>query len=251
MQGRSFLKLLPKRLQRTIINKEGRSDTPGSHPLADNTCAADLPDTLPPSYEEACLGFSGVSIGAAAATKRPQDARVLRIINEVISRVNRKLEDVKQLDDSIDVLCISSRIRQLCDFAACRIAADCQRHPYACFVVRRRKTQREVERLFRLVSEMVDWERQDGTRVVCITTCAFRETVSLVLGEEEHPTYWQACAGACRMKSVVYRTAGQILECLVEEKERVRFFAEAAGSDAKAAKDSLTIARCDILIGLL
>lgn len=127
-----------------------------------------------------------------AGAPRPQNTRIHNIVNEAIAQADYKLERLRQLDDSIDIIYISSRICQLCDFAACRVAEDCQRHPNAHnanLEERRQNTQRVIEMLFTLVFATVDWKRQGGASVACITTSAFRETAHQVLVAEEHPNY--------------------------------------------------------------
>ncbi|KAK8137022.1 hypothetical protein PG984_004962 [Apiospora sp. TS-2023a] len=254
MQGRSVFKWLCKLLQPTEIKKEERSGAPASHPVAESPLAILtgtetnlLPDRPPPSYEDASYGSNGASnTRAVAGAPRPQDTRILRILNETMAQVDYKLERLKQLEDSIDIVYISSRIRQLCDFATCRVAEDCQRHRNRnCNLEERRATTKtEVERLFMWVFTKVDWKRQDGISVVRITTCAFRETAQQVMVGNEHRNYWQACAGYNLMLSVVFRTAGLLIEVRAADKDLARTFVAIAERGDKAAKS------CDRASGL-
>ncbi|KAK8094008.1 hypothetical protein PG997_000693 [Apiospora hydei] len=264
MQGRSLSKWLPKLLQSTPIKKEERSDAPSSHhPLAESTHAAEalstkakrpailqdpetaggLPDTPPPSYEDACSGPNGASIGAVAGAQRPQNTRIARIVNEVIAQAECKLERLKQVDNSIDIVYISSRIRQLCDFATCCVDEGCQRRRKAKSKEVRQKNQREAEKLFNLVFATVDWTRQGGKKVVGIATCAFRETANQVLAGNEHlKGYWHVRAGFYLMKSGIFKTAGIILEYRAADKDLTQAFAHVTDTSAHAAKCCTAVA---------
>ncbi|KAK7948753.1 uncharacterized protein PG986_009639 [Apiospora aurea] len=198
MQGRSLSKWLPKLLQRTPIKKKA---------------AGGLPDTPPPSYKDACFGPNGASIGAVAGAQRPQNTRIARIVNEAIAQAECKLERLKQVDNSIDIVYISSCIRQLCDFVTFCVDEGCHCRRKAKSKEVRQKNQREAEKLFNLVFATVDWTQQGRKKVVGIVTCAFRETAKQVLDGNEHlKGYWHAHAGFYLMVSGIFKTAGIILE---------------------------------------
>lgn len=258
MQGRSLLKWLRKLLRRrATINKEERNNSPVSHPLAENSCAtevipakpsailkgpeADLPNVPPPSYEDVSSSPKGADTGpieAPAAIQRPQDVEIPQIVNETMARVDFRLAVVKLMDKNIDINHISSSIRQLCEFGACRTAEGGQRHLTAYSEDLRQETLLEVERLFRLVFVRVDWKQQGGAMVVSIVTSNFRETCRRVLDGYNHPKYWQASASVWSMNTIVYRTAGLVFDLLVEDKVLAHAYAVAAESTAKAAKSS-------------
>ncbi|KAK8039692.1 hypothetical protein PG993_008103 [Apiospora rasikravindrae] len=263
MQRQSPLKRLSKLLQRTILKKEERSDAPASHAPAENTPAAevlpakppaipkgpeaDFPDTPLPSYEDACSGPNGASasVRAVAVAQRPENTRIRKVVDQAMAQVDHKLLYHKQMDSSLDSVYISSRIRQLCDFAACRIDEEYQLHPKANLTERRQKTQREIERLFNLVFTTVDWKRQSAIRVVGVATNAFNVTALQAVGEKEQLNYWHARAGAHLMVSLVCRTAALMLERLAARKDYARDFAKAADSNAKAARCNTDVALVD------
>ncbi|KAK7926946.1 hypothetical protein PG985_003944 [Apiospora marii] len=210
MRGRSLLKWASGLLQPAEKKKEGL-----------------LPDTPPPSYEEACFGLHGAS-QAVSGAPRPRHPRYLKIINGAMAQADCALERLKQSDDSIDIVDISSRIRQLCDFAAGRVTEHCQRLPNTNIMEERRhETISEISRLIRSVFATVDWELQDGISVVRIATTAFERTVCQILLDLERPNrqahhivlvnyrnYSQARVGLHVMLAGVLQTAGRMVERL-------------------------------------
>ncbi|KAK7953238.1 hypothetical protein PG988_013932 [Apiospora saccharicola] len=162
-----------------------------------------------------------------------------------MAQANYKLERLQQLDDSIDIVYISSRIRQLCDFAAGRVAEDCQRrrNRNGNLEARRETTKSEIERLFWWVFTKVDWKRQDGISVVRIAAGAFRDTGDQVLVGNEHRNYWQARAGLYFMVSVIYRAAGLVIELKVADKNLAQTFVAVAVAQEKAAKSYVGVSR--------
>ncbi|KAK8046069.1 hypothetical protein PG996_014133 [Apiospora saccharicola] len=203
-----------------------------------------LPETPPPSYEDVSFGPNGASnTGAVAGTPRSQDTRILRILNETIAQADYKLERLKQLDDSIDIVYISSRIRQLCHFIACRVAEDCQRHrkQNGNLKERRETTDSEIRRLFWWIVTKVNWKRQDGISVVRLATTASRETGLQILVGNEHRNYWQARAGYNLMASTVFRTAGQVIELKAGDKDLAQTFVAVAERGHKAAKSCVGV----------
>lgn len=253
MRGRSLFKWVSRLLQPAEPKKEGfLPDTPP--PSYEEEF---LPGTPPPSYEEACSGLPGASSRprAVAGAPRPQNPRFLKIVDEAVAQADDELRRLKQLDDSLDIVDISSRIRQLCDSAACRVIAHRRRLPNANLAERRQETITEIARLFESVFESVDWNSQDGIGVVRVATCAFKRTTCRILDDIEHRNYqahnlvlvryrnyWQARAGLHVMLAAVFRTAGSLVERLAGDEVVARSFVVVADSDANFAVGCIAVA---------
>ncbi|KAK8100240.1 hypothetical protein PG999_010614 [Apiospora kogelbergensis] len=222
----SFLRWLSKLPLWGTVNDQGKSDTAASQPLAEAVSTesptvatgaeSDLIDTPPPSYEDVCPGFVEARIGATAEGRLVlQDDRRGKIVDGVMEQVEYELQRLEQV---ADVDCVSSNIRRLCYFAACRVSEDYQGHSDAMIEERRQTNHTEVYKLLNLVTKSIPPSVFLAV-AINMTAIAFEEIAEQFMAEKKYSNHWQVRGEFHYTRFSIYRAAVRVCENLAEDKK--------------------------------
>ncbi|KAK8042845.1 hypothetical protein PG994_013328 [Apiospora phragmitis] len=176
---------------------------------------SDIIDTPPPSYEDVCPGPVKADIGAVTdAQLMPQDPTSLKTVDGVMHRVD---DELRRFEYGADVDYVSSGIRQLCRFAACRVSENHRGQSNVMVEERRQTNHSEIDKLiFSLVMKPI--APKSLINVLNMTANAFEEVAEQVLAERKYSNHWQARGEYHIMRSSIYRAAVRACKNLAENK---------------------------------